>query len=420
MAIRQWKKLVLQDIQNRCMIELGKDRRSATTEEDRVTLNRVEGVVGAIWRSVANLHSTLDSLGEDNDTFRVSGAYKTIWASYWLANDFLTKDVRDLLVLHEIEPKQMGSRSAVTYSIMFFDLCGEHVFACSDYSETKHVGPLCNIPKSEWGTWLNFNMADESIFEKQKLEPLREKCSEILASMRALELPADAISRFCDEFNTWIDRVYQASIEVRDDDKGIPIEDAVPALTEAVNSFEFLNSAESVRRTAQNSPHFERIDRELQTLRESKVQFGQQAFNGRESAGTLRGLHGEFRKLIELFRRWSTLHDNALRDDQFSQSETVVTNSNQNQDEDCLISESDQDADLYRSNGQWCDAKFAQDRFGIEPQTLSKGRRQKGVHGVQVLWKKVQPPKGRSFYVHRRQDLEALSNAIDPENQTGE
>ena len=82
-------------------------------------------------------------------------------------------------------------------------------------------------------------------------------------------------------------------------------------------------------------------------------------------------------------------------------------------DDDVFITKDDPDAHRYQDGGKWCDGKFAQERYGISSQRLSDARAPKEFKGIQVFWKKVAPKKGKTFYVPLRQNLEALSNAID-------
>lgn len=93
--------------------------------------------------------------------------------------------------------------------------------------------------------------------------------------------------------------------------------------------------------------------------------------------------------------------------------ESIKPASENNPDDSEFITESDPDAQLYQDRGKWCDGKFAKERYGIPPQRMTEARSRKGLHDVQLRWRKLKRQKGSPIFVHHRQDLETLSNAID-------
>lgn len=77
-----------------------------------------------------------------------------------------------------------------------------------------------------------------------------------------------------------------------------------------------------------------------------------------------------------------------------------------------FITQDSPDAVDYMYQGNWCDSKFAFERFGLTDKQLYKARNN-GIFGITVSWRKVKPESGRSFIVHNRSDLKQLSDAYE-------
>ena len=183
-GILDWKKQILQNLGLRCRNECGRARLNARSEAEKETIDLAEKYVAWLNNKVGNLHNVLDSLGSETDTQRVSGAYKSIWAICWMARDFFTRDLRDLLITVYDEPQQIGSRSTHSFALLTRELCSQHMGKLSRHAIKPCVNPLLKVPRPEWGRWLHWDDNIESLFRDDVLPELKADCDDLLEALR--------------------------------------------------------------------------------------------------------------------------------------------------------------------------------------------------------------------------------------------
>ena len=85
-----------------------------------------------------------------------------------------------------------------------------------------------------------------------------------------------------------------------------------------------------------------------------------------------------------------------------------------------VLTEQHPEAALYRKKGEWCTAEYAQNRFKIRAQALTKAATNAGGYcGATVQRRKAKVEGKKTVYVYDRRQLEALADAID-EHREGE
>lgn len=79
-----------------------------------------------------------------------------------------------------------------------------------------------------------------------------------------------------------------------------------------------------------------------------------------------------------------------------------------------VLTEQHPEAARYRNRGEWCTAEYAQNRFKIRPQGLTKAAKNAGGYcGATVQRRKARVEGKKTVYVYDRRQLEALADAID-------
>lgn len=79
-----------------------------------------------------------------------------------------------------------------------------------------------------------------------------------------------------------------------------------------------------------------------------------------------------------------------------------------------VLTEQHPEAALYREKGKWCTAEYAQNRFKIRAQALTKAATNAGGYcGATVQRRKAKVEGKKTVYVYDRRQLEALADAID-------
>jgi hypothetical protein len=85
-----------------------------------------------------------------------------------------------------------------------------------------------------------------------------------------------------------------------------------------------------------------------------------------------------------------------------------------------VLTEQHPEAARYRKKGEWCTAEYAQNRFKIRAQALTKAATNAGGYcGATVQRRKAKVEGKKNVYVYDRRQLEALADAID-EHREGE
>lgn len=79
-----------------------------------------------------------------------------------------------------------------------------------------------------------------------------------------------------------------------------------------------------------------------------------------------------------------------------------------------MLTEQHLEAEKYRNKGEWCTAEYANLRWAISPQLLTRAAQEgKGAYGVTVHRQKAKVGAGKPVYVYNRRELEALAEASD-------
>ncbi len=462
------KRQLLEQLWKRCKIELAKAGKQATSEEDRILIDRAREFIKHLRAKILNLHSSLNENGVS--TLRISGNYKSLWAVHWLAKDFFTRNIRDLLIAVHDQPEEFGTHVVDSYGILLYEISWEHISVVSRNSIKGNISPLSKIPKSEWGIFICGNDHREDLFTADAIPKLKKECDQILEKLissnfnsnesdltqllqgpqllpsvtEESESSALVQTRFVALANEIIDRLEETS---RTDWWG-DIKRLASQLQELHHSF-----CDREHWVCQITERYEEIDgphpwkgfscaKELNGERitgAGTVSYGDPiegigtAFDSlwvrTETSGMQFWVDEDTKlKVIDNLKKWIRAVERGLLSDGASveykapisaeqdasmPAGSSVESTSQNADFGQDIQEGDEDAHQFQHDRKWCDVAFARDRYKITKQQLDRGWKPAGVYGVNLKRRKVNPEDGKPFWVYRRADLEALSTAID-------